>query len=125
MGLSLPQVEELVVRSGKVGPVELRQAVAAAQHLEMPLEEILVGRRLINGEELGQLLAGAYGVSYFNLNGVEVKKEVRVLAFRLDGQVLLLAMEDPSNLETVELVRKQTGYEVKPVYTDKAGLLVC
>ena len=46
------------------------------------------------------------------------------MAFRLEDHTLYLAMEDPTNLETIELVKKQTGYEVKPAYTDKIGLVI-
>lgn len=134
MGLSLPQVEQLAVRSGKIDAFALKEAVAAARHLSLPLEDVLVGRRLLRVEEMGQLLAAAYATEYVNFRGREIKKEIRelvdeefalkrrVLAYRLDQQTLWLAMEDPTNLETIELVKKRTGYEVKPAYTDKSGL---
>lgn len=134
MPFSLNEVKQTVEKSGKVDSKELSRAVAAAQHLEAPLEEVLIGRRLIAEEELGNMLAAARGLKYVDLKAVEVPKEMlrltpeefavsrHVVPFRLEGEILLLAMEDPADLEAIEFVKKQTGREVRPVYADKKGI---
>lgn len=134
MPFSLDEVKQIVEKSGKVNRKDLTQAVDAAQHLEAPLEEVLVGRRLIPEEELGSILAAARGLTYVDLKAVDVPKETlqlipeefamsrHVVPFRLEGEVLLVAMVDPTDLEAIEFVKKQTGREIRPVYTDKKGI---
>ena len=134
MPLSLPQVQEIVLKSGKVSPEDLNEAVKTAKHLEVPLEEVLVGRRLISPEELGGLLAEAYRISYLDLKTLELNREVlklvaeefaeshHVVPVEVRDNVVTLAMEDPSDLEAIEFVKKQTGYGVMPAFTDKAGM---
>jgi len=134
MFISLPEVEKIVKASSKIDPQELSQAVETAKHLEVPLEEVLIGRKLISANELGQLLAQTKGIGYVDLRAVEIPREVlqlvaeefainrHVVPFRLEGGVVYLAMEDPSDLEAVEFVKKHTSYEVKPVYADKISI---
>lgn len=134
MPFTLEEVKQIVEKSGKVNPEDLNKAVVDAQHLEASLGEVLVGRRLIKEEELGSILAAARGLTYVDLKSIDVPKEIlhlipeefamarHVVPFRLEGEVLLVAMEDPADLEATEFVKKQTGREIHPVYTDKRGI---
>jgi len=134
MFLSLPEVEKIVKESGKIDAQELVKAVGTARHLEVPLEEVLIGRRLIAASELGQMLAQAQGMAYVDLQSLEIPKEAlklvaeefavnrHVIPFKLEKGVIFLAMEDPKDLEAVEFVKKHTGYEVKPVYADRLSI---
>jgi type IV pilus assembly protein PilB len=134
MFLSLPEVEKIVKESGKIDAQELVKAVGTARHLEVPLEEVLIGRRLIAASELGQMLAQAQGMAYVDLQALEIPEEAlklvaeefavnrHVIPFKLEKGVIFLAMEDPKDLEAVEFVKKHTGYEVKPVYADRLSI---
>lgn len=134
MPFSLEEIKQIIEKSGKINPKDLTEAVVAVQHLEVPLEEVLVGRRLIAEEDLGVILAAARGLTYADLKTIEIPKEIlhlvpedfamrrHVVPFRLENEVLLVAMEDPSDLEATEFVKKQTGHQVRPVYTDKKGI---
>lgn len=134
MFLSLPAVEKIVKESGKIEAQELVKAVETARHLEVPLEEVLVGRRLMAAAELGQMLAQAQGIAYVDLRTLAVPKEVlklvseefavnrHVVPFKVEKGVIFLAMEDPTDLEAVEFVKKHTGYEVRPAYADRFSI---
>jgi len=134
MPFSLPEVQKIVTQSGKVDGDELMRAVETAKHLEVPLEQVLVGRRLIGAEELGQMLATSRGIAYADLKGVVIPKETlglvseefavnrHVVPYKVEGKTLWLAMEDPTDLEAIEFVKKHTGYEAKPVYVDRVGI---
>ncbi len=134
MFFSLPEVEKIVKESGKIEVQELSQAIETAKHLEAPLEEVLIGRRLISSNELGQILAQARGIGYIDLREVEIAKDVlglvaeefatnrHVVPFRLEEGIVYLAMEDPSDLEAIEFVKKHSGHEVRPVYADRISI---
>ena len=131
MFLSLPVVEKVVKESKKLDAQELAKAVETAKHLEVPLQEVLIGRKLIPANELGQLLAQSQGIAYVDLKLLQIQKGIlrlvaeefavnrHVVPFKLENGVLFLAMEDPTDLEAIEFVKKHTGYEVKPVYADR------
>ena len=134
MAFSLEEVKQLAEKSGKVNPVDLAEAVNAAVHLQVQLEEVLVGRRLMGEEELGGILAASRGLEYVDLKTVEVPQEVlklipeefamtrHVVPVRIEAGVLVVAMEDPTDLEAVEFAKKQAGREVRLVYADKRGI---
>jgi type IV pilus assembly protein PilB len=134
MFLSLPEVEKIVKESGRVEPQELVKAVETARHLEVGLEEVLIGRRLIGAAELGQMMAQAQGMAYIDLRSIDIPPEVlklvseefavnrHVVSFKVEKGVIFLAMEDPKDLEAIEFVKKHTGYEVRPVYADRLSI---
>jgi len=134
MPLDLPTVQRIVQQTNKVDPQKLTKAVETAQHLEASLEEVLIGRRLITPDDLGKLLAQAQKVSYINLKSVDIPKAIlqlvpeefavnqHVVPFHLENNVLSLAMEEPTNLEAIEFVKKHTGYSIKPVYANKSNI---
>jgi len=134
MFLSLPLVEKVVRESKKIEAQELVRAVETAKHLEVPLQEVLIGRKLISAAELGQLLATSQGMAYIDLQSLQVPKgvlrlvaeefavEKHVVPFKLENGVVFLAMQDPTDLEAIEFVKKHTGYEVRPVYADRFSI---
>ena len=134
MFLSLPLVEKVVRESKKIEVQELVRAVETAKHLEVPLQEVLIGRKLISAAELGQLLATSQGMAYIDLQSLQVPKgvlrlvaeefavEKHVVPFKLENGVVFLAMQDPTDLEAIEFVKKHTGYEIRSVYADRFSI---
>jgi type IV pilus assembly protein PilB len=80
------------------------------------------------------MLAASKGIEYIDLSSIDIPPEVlhlvseefavnrHVVPFRLENGVVHLAMEDPADLEAIEFVKKHTGYQVQPTYTDKTGI---
>lgn len=124
MILSLPEIAQVVKESGLVVESDLQEAVKTAEHLKVPLEDVVIGRRLMAKEQLGQLLAKHMGVGYVELGRKQISREVmdlvreemalerRVVPFESGDGKLSLAMADPRDLETVGYIEKSTGLQV-------------
>ncbi len=57
-----------------------------------------------------------------NLIPEHIARKFQTVPIRLEGNVLVIAMIDPQDVETIELVKRKTGYEVKPLLTTQDDL---
>jgi len=116
-----------LVRSANLIPgKDLDDASKTAVHLAVPLHDVLIGRKLITKEVLGDLIAKSMGIGFVDLKKFLVPKEVlalvkeelarerRVIPFARENSSLHLAMEDPKDLETINFIRKVTGLVIVP-----------
>lgn len=66
------------------------------------------------------------GVEYIDLKSIKIPQEIinlipeemaqtyHIVAFKKDANILHLAMENPSEYEVIDFIRKKTGYNIKP-----------
>lgn len=126
MRISNALVEKLLTASGKVTPEQLatltQQAIAGKQELH----ELAIKSNLISEQELTRLYAQEIDVPYIELIPKEipayllqkiperVARQYKVIYFGTDkDNVPELAMEDPDDIEAVNLLQKQLGSKVK------------
>lgn len=107
---------------------DLIEAQKTATHLNVALQDVLIGRRLIAKDKLGELIAKNLKIGYIDLRDMTIPKEVlglikeelalerKVVPIGRDGFILHLAMIDPTNLETINFFRKVTGLNVIPFF---------
>ncbi|KKT39229.1 MAG: type IV-A pilus assembly ATPase PilB, type IV pilus assembly protein PilB [Candidatus Collierbacteria bacterium GW2011_GWC1_45_47] len=119
----------LVRAAYAVDEKDLDQAQKTASHLNVPLHDVLLGRKLITKEKLGEMISKSLGIGYIDLRTITILKEVldtvkedvarerKVVPFARDGYILHLAMEDPQDLETINFVRKITGLTIIPFFS--------
>lgn len=118
-------LKNLIEKSKLVSKSDLSRAQKVASHLGCSITDILLGRNLLSDEDLGKILSKYYKVKFVDLRKVDISQrtlslipeflaaERGVIAFtRKDNQVLV-ALEDPRDLELIELVRKTIGGTVK------------
>ncbi len=122
----LPDVlREIIVKSGFVSEKDFSAAVKNSQELSKSITDILIYRGLISEDVLGNLFAEYYQVPFINLRTKTIPQEVlsvipeeaavsfRMIPFQIEGSELFLAMEDPSDLEAREFVKRKTGLLLK------------
>ncbi|OGH92237.1 MAG: hypothetical protein A2534_01820 [Candidatus Magasanikbacteria bacterium RIFOXYD2_FULL_39_9] len=109
-------------------------AQAKAEKMNKSLEEILVGDGIINETDLYEKAGDFLKVPYISLKGKEIKKEIlnlipgpvagthQVVAFEKDKDELQLAMTDPTDIQTIEFLRRKTGLEPKIFITSPGDL---
>lgn len=129
--MAAQQISDLysLVQKYLVIPEEkLQEAQKTATHLNLPLQDVLIGRKLITKDILGEIVAKSLGITYKNLKDLSIPKEVlnlisenlaherKAIPFLVDGNVLHLAMQDPQNLETINFFRKITGLNIAPYF---------
>jgi type IV pilus assembly protein PilB len=121
MSISQPVLVKIIEDSDLVAKSDLKHAQNTARHLNCSLATVLIGRDLIQSSQLGTLLAKHYKVPFIDLAALEIDSadlqlipekiaaERGVMAFRREAKTVSIAMHDPKDLETQEIVRKSIG----------------
>ncbi len=127
-------LKKLLKTTFKIPAAELRKAEAKAAKLNKTLEEVLITDNLIDEKELYTKIGADVGVSFIPLKGREIKKEVlalipgpvagthQVVIFEKSASEIKIAMTDPSDIQTIEFLRRKTGLEPKVYVTAPSDL---
>ena len=126
-----PKLGELLVMAGAINKVQLGSALTDQQKFGGPLGMRLVRMGFLDEESLVRTLARQLKLPIAWLHDKRVGQEVldlvpaelalkhRCLPVTVNindrGKVLLLAMQDPQDLEALDAVRFQVGHDVNPV----------
>jgi type IV pilus assembly protein PilB len=125
---------ELLVKSGKITPDQLEEALAAQQAEGGRVGTHLVGMGFIDDDDLVEFLSQRYGVPAINLGEVEVDESIisiipaevarkyTILPVSKAGAKLTIAMVDPTNVFAMDDVKFMTGYNVEPVVASDSSL---
>ena len=93
--------------------------------------EILEELAFVSPKEIAEALSKQFGRPYINLLDVQPSEEalklidqnlanrLEVMPIRITGKILFIALLDPSNEETIEQLKKLTGYEIEYYITDR------
>ncbi|MCQ2378717.1 MAG: Flp pilus assembly complex ATPase component TadA, partial [Victivallaceae bacterium] len=126
----------LLKENGMVSSEDVRAAKQAALESEDGGEAVspvdfLIKNNVISEVDLLTMLAQQYGVELMDLDGYEVPLEVRstlstdvvrhynVVPVMLHDDVLIVAMSDPTDMETLDTIRYIYGGEVEEVVATK------
>lgn len=131
----LPNTLRNILKQYNLGdPIALKAMEVKAAKANKGLEEILISEGTINETDLYQKASEYLKVPYISLKGKEIKKDVlnlipgplagahQVVAFDKEKNELLLAMSDPTDIQTVEFLRRKTGLEPKVYITSPSDL---
>lgn len=126
MRISDALVEKLLLSSGKATPEQLKTLTQQAQTTKQQLHELAIKNGVISEQDLTKLFAKEIDVPYIELIPKEipayllqkiperVARQYKVVYFGTDkDNVPELAMEDPDDIEAVNLLQKQLGSKVK------------
>ncbi len=134
MNLKTKTLKKLLLESGFVEEKDLEEAVKSAQALKRDLADVLLFRNLISERALGELVAKHYGVPLVSLENKIIPSKIlslipeklarsyRILPFKVEGDHLHLAMEEPDNFETLEFAKRKTGMRIVPHYITENDL---
>ncbi len=135
MPISNDSLKEALSELEILPPDRLEEAFKSATTRGESLGDFLVSRNIISDENLGRLMADLYGMPFVNLRNesvteealhitpVEMVKHSKVFPFRLKEDKLLLAVNDPDDLEAISSVRKKVrGKAVELHYATKADI---
>ena len=127
MPVNLDTLIKLIEGSGLVKKPDLDDALKVATHLGCDVSDVLLGRNLITEDDYGKILSYHFGISFINLDNVDIPHEVvtlipedmaserKVIIFENNKGVLSVAMQDPQDLETIETIKKTVGPQYKIV----------
>jgi type IV pilus assembly protein PilB len=126
---------EVLISLKLITPQQLTEAVAAQKERGEPLGKVLVRLGYLTEDLLLNALAAQYGVWPWRLDentpdprAVQklpqtVCRQHQVLAVAIRGDLLLLGMADPHNLDAIDLARNFTGMRIEPVLCEPERLI--
>jgi type IV pilus assembly protein PilB len=118
----------------KVSPSQAHLTMTKAEKLHKPWEEVLAEEGIIDETGFYEKAGKYFDVPFISLKGREIKKDVlnlipgpvagthQVVAFDKGGNEIKLAMVDPTDIQTVEFLRRKTGLEPHVYITTPADL---
>ena len=118
----------------KITPTQIHAVEAKAAKMNKTFEEVLYSEGYAEEGDLYQKLSTYLNVPFINLKGREIKKDVlalipgpvagthQVVAFDKSPSEVKLAMTDPTDIQTIEFLRRKTGLEPKVFITPPSDL---
>src|SRR5438874_1464298 len=127
MQASSRRLGEFLVERKVLSRDDLEHALAIEASDGVPLAKILISEQLVGERDMVAAIAHQMGIPFFDfehrpvnpmvdrLIPAELARRHMAVAVDIDGTELLVAMEDPSDQETVQQLQEVTGWAVKPV----------
>jgi type IV pilus assembly protein PilB len=138
MKISSKKFRKLLVDPGFVNEKDFDIAEKKAKESDKDLEEVLIGNGLISDEDLGKIIAEELDFPFIDLTKEGVSEEAfkiipelvakvqQVIVFdresQEEGDVLKVAMVDPSNHDMINWLEKKTGDRVEAYYTTPSSI---
>ncbi len=129
------KIGELLVKSGLITKEQLEEALKKQKELGKRLGSTLVELGYITEKQLVEVLAKQLGVPAIDLSTVEeipedvlkllppeICYQYQVIPLARKGNVLFVAMVDPSNLQALEDIKFRVGIDVEPVIAVESSL---
>ncbi|MFL6231644.1 MAG: GspE/PulE family protein, partial [Thermoanaerobaculia bacterium] len=125
---------ELLVRSGRINPAQLNEALALQKEQGGRVGTNLVKLGYLTEKQLVESLSQHFKVPSVDLNGVEIDEAVlkiipadlarkyTILPVTKTGATVTVAMIDPTNVFAMDDVKFMTGYRVEPVVASESGI---
>ena len=129
---SLPQ---MLVEAGLLTWEQVAEAQRAARREKLPLADILLRDGMVLSLQLATLSALNLGLTMVDLGGQdidpeavallpeEIARKYSVLAIKISGKRLTVAMTDPTDLQLIHDLSSRTGCEIQPVTAVRMDIL--
>src|SRR3989344_1302221 len=121
------KLERLLLSSKKFTPEQVKTFSQQSENEKKPLREVIVASGSATEQDLAKIYSGATGVPFTEFDPKEIPrqtlklipeniaKKYRVILFNTeaDSGTNLLAMEDPEDVEAIDVLRKTLGEKIR------------
>src|SRR3990167_8604677 len=113
---------------------KLQKAYQEAQKDQKKLADVLLSRGLISESQLSELNAYIAGLKFVDLTKEKINPEIlhiipqptaqkhNIVAYKIVGDQLGVAMLDPRDLQTIDFIRKKSGFKIEASLTTKESI---
>ena len=124
MRVESKQLREFLLDAGLVEQSVVDQAMQEAEKTEKSLGDLLLQKEAISEEELRKMYAYILGIPFVDLEKEKISKEIlqlipepiasknSIVAFQKNGRELRVAMLNPDDIQTIDFIKKKTGYKI-------------
>ncbi|MBC7252572.1 MAG: type IV-A pilus assembly ATPase PilB [Actinobacteria bacterium] len=126
---------QLLLKNRVITEEQLQQALERQRETGEPLGRVLVDLKMVSEGALTSILARQIGLRYVDLANydvdisacslvdAEVARRYTLIPIGFEGDKLLVAMADPTNVFALDDVRIMTGMDVEPVVATKEDII--
>lgn len=118
---------QILIEGAFLKPQDLAQAQEIARRTGKKLTEVLLERNMVSKQTLSTVLSFQYGLPVIDLQQIEIEPQAlalvpeeiahrhKVLPLRIEGDTLVVAMEDPSDIQAIDTLSAISGKRIRPV----------
>jgi len=134
MQVSSQQLKAFLLDKNLINKNQIDKAEKEASKTGKSLEEILLVEKIISEKNLIELKAYILGIPFIDLKKIEIDPKVlrivpepiarknNIIAFKKNKEVLEVAMLNPSDLQTIDFIKKKTNLKIKPRLTSPESI---
>ncbi|PID33497.1 secretion system protein E [Candidatus Saccharibacteria bacterium] len=138
MRVSDSTIEKILGQGGIVEETQLADLKLEAEKSHRSLQSIVVDKKIISEQKLTELIGQHIGVPFVTIEPKDIPDEVlkkipehiarqyNVVLFAIDENgVPFLAMEDPDDVQALNFIQKEIGYNINVFLATKDNILAC
>ena len=138
MRVSDQTIENILKQGGVVDEPQLADLKLIAERSKQTLQEAAIEQKVISEEDLTKLIGDYIGVPFVQIEPKDIPEDVLkripehiarqynvVLFEKNDDDSLSLAMEDPDDVQALNFIQKEIGYNTKVFLATKSNILDC
>lgn len=134
MNVDAKQLKDFLLDAGMVDEKTIDEAIKESEKQDKKLGELLVEKKEISEEELRKMYAYILGIPFVNLEKEEIPRDVlqiipepiarknSIVSFQKEGGNLRVAMLNPDDIQTIDFIKKKTGFKISPCFTNKDSI---
>lgn len=128
------KIKKLILDTNSADPVLVEAAYEEAVKTKKKFTDILVEKKIATDEDVAKIIGHILEVPYVSVIGEEIPKDVlkiipepiakehNIFAFSKKKDEVTVAMLDPEDLQTIEFIKKRTGFQIIPAITTKESI---
>ena len=126
MRISDDVIEKVLQQGGVVDESRLVELKSLVKSSQTSLQEVVINEKIVTPQDLARLVSKRIGVPFIEIEPKDIPKEVlfkipehiarqyNVVLFAQDADgTLSLAMEDPDDIQALNFIQKEIGYNLK------------
>ncbi len=126
---------DLLLQIGKITEEQLAEAIEIQKTSSKRIGEILVDLKYIKSKEMNEVLEYQLGIPYIDLERHFIEPSVPgiieesfarenvLIPIKIEGDTVVVAMNDPFNIVAINDMRKITSLKVKPVISSRQDII--
>jgi type IV pilus assembly protein PilB len=121
-------IKDLLIKNNYITTEEYEKLEDKAKQISSSIEELVIGRSIITEDQLGELVTKEYSIPHISLIHKTIDADIvkilpekiaiekKIIAFDRTESTLKIGMTNPRDINTIEFVKKGTGYMVDPYF---------
>ena len=127
MSIKRKRLGDLLIQNGVITQKQLRNALNIQKVTKEKLGQILISQNLVTETKIMEILKLQLGIDFVDLNNIEIQpklielvpqslaKKYNLIPFKIEGDKLYVAMEDPLDFVAINDVKMVSNKDVVPV----------